>query len=390
MKENWEYKKLGEVANFFRGLTYSKNDEAENSNVRVLRSNNIDLNTMSLTFDEMKFLKSDFIIPQSKKLKGNSIFICMSNGSKQHIGKVAYIDHDMDFAFGGFMGLIVPKKEILSKYVYYICRSSIYRKFLISVGNGIGITNLKFTDLDNFSFPVCSFVRQQEIVSELDLLSGVIEKEKKQLEELDLLAQSIFYDMFGDPVTNEKGWEVKKLADIATSKIGLTYKPENVSENGTIVLRSSNIQGNVIALDDIVRVDCSIKDNQWVKDGDILMCSRNGSFKLVGKVAMIKNLPEQMTYGAFMTVIRSQYNAYLFAFFKSPAFRAQLGCAGTATINQITVKMLNDISLPLPPLSLQQSFAAKVEAIEALKAKVRQSLTEAETLFNSRMDYYFN
>ena len=222
------------------------------------------------------------------------------------------------------------------------------------------------------------------------MLSSVIEKQKAQLEELDKLAQSIFYDMFGDPVTNEKGWEIKKIGDVAISKIGLTYKPSDVSDSGTIVLRSSNIQDSEISLDDIVRVKTSIKENQWVKNGDILMCSRNGSFKLVGKVALINNLPEPMTYGAFMTIIRSKYNHYLFAFFKSQAFRIQLGCAGTATINQITVKMLNSVLIPLPPLSLQQEFAAKIEAIEAMKAKVRQSLKEAETLFNERMDYYFN
>ncbi len=244
--------------------------------------------------------------------------------------------------------------------------------------------------LTSIPIPIPPFSEQQQIVEELDLLSSIIEKKKKQLKELDNLAQSVFYDMFGDPVTNEKGWEVKKLEEIASSKIGLTYKPADVAEEGTIVLRSSNIQDNAIDLKDIVRVSCKINEAKYVREGDILMCSRNGSFKLVGKVARIKILPEKMSYGAFMTIIRSSYNDYLFQFFKSPAFRIQLGTAKTATINQITVKMLDSIKVGVPPLDLQHQFASKIEAIEQQKKLIKQSIKEVETLFNSRMDYYFN
>jgi type I restriction enzyme S subunit len=143
-------------------------------------------------------------------------------------------------------------------------------------------------------------------------------------------------------------------------------------------------------LEDIVRVNCIIKDEKYVRDGDILMCTRNGSFRLVGKVALINNLPERMTYGAFMTIIRSQYNDFLFMFFQLPAFRQQLATAQTATINQITVKMLNDVKVIVPPLDLQNQFASKIEAIEHQKELIKQSIKEVETLFNSRMDYYFN
>ena len=231
---------------------------------------------------------------------------------------------------------------------------------------------------------------QEKIVAELDCLSGIIEKKKQQLKELDNLAQSIFYEMFGDPVENDKGWEIKRLGDISQSQIGITYKPENVSDdNGTIVLRSGNIQESALCFNDIVRVNCDIKEHKYVQKGDILMCSRNGSHRLVGKVAMIPELSEKMTYGAFMTIIRSDFQSYLFAFFRTPAFRSQLTSAQTATINQITVKMLNEIIVALPPLTLQQDFASKIESIEKQKALIVQSIKETETLFNSRMDYYF-
>lgn len=288
----------------------------------------------------------------------------------------------------GTLQYILPKEGYALNYVAYALKSL----NLSSFASGAAIPHIYFKDYGECEILVPSLPEQERIVAELDCLSSVIEKQKKQLKELDNLAQSIFYTMFGDPISNENGWEVKKLEEIATSQIGITYKPENVSDNddGTIVLRSSNIQDSTLAFDDIVRVNCPIKEAKYVKENDILMCSRNGSFRLVGKVAMIPKLSERMTYGAFMTIIRSDYQHYLFAFLKSPAFRAQLTTAQTATINQITVKMLNEIQVALPPISLQQEFASKIEAIDKQKELIKKSIAETETLFNSRMDYYFN
>lgn len=382
-------KRLGEIALLQRGLTYNKGDEVPSSSKIVLRSNNIDLESHSLDLSELKYLREDFVIPEDRKVKKDSIFICMSNGSKQHVGKVAFIDRDMDYAFGGFMGLIVPKPSISAKYVFYACNSSSYRTFLSQIGNGIGITNLRFSELEKFEIPVPSIEEQQRIVDELDLLSDIIRKKNAQLRDMDALEQSIFYGMFGDPITNDKGWPVCHLEEIASSQIGLTYKPENVSDTGTVVLRSSNIQNSLIDLNDIVRVNCDIKEKQFVREGDILMCSRNGSFRLVGKVARIQNLPERMSYGAFMTIIRSDYNDYLFGFFKTPAFRAQLGLAKTATINQITVKMLNAIQLPVPPKDIQASFAERIAHISSQQNAIIESLKDIQHLFDSRMSLYF-
>ena len=115
--------------------------------------------------------------------------------------------------------------------------------------------------------------------------------------------------MFGDSETNPKKYPIKGLCEIAEYYNGLTYKPSDTTDdgNGTLVLRSSNIQNGVLAFDDNVRVTCSIKEKLMVKDNDILMCSRNGSAALVGKTAIIKNINEPMTFGAFMMIIRSAY-----------------------------------------------------------------------------------
>ena len=120
------------------------------------------------------------------------------------------------------------------------------------------------------------------------------------------------------------------------------------------------------------------------------MCARNGSARLVGKVARIKDISEKMSFGAFMTIIRSEYNDFLFNFFLSDYFRCQLTTSKTATINQITSRMLDNIKINIPPLSLQQEFADKVEAIERQKTLVQQSIAETQTLFDSRMDHWFS
>jgi len=148
----------------------------------------------------------------------------------------------------------------------------------------------------------------------------------------------------------------------------LTYKPTDAVQDGTgtLVLRSSNIQNGALAFDDNVRVVCPIKEKLFVKDNDILMCSRNGSAALVGKTALIKGLTEPMTFGAFMMIIRSSYYPYLKTYFDMPAFRGQIS-TGTSTINQITGKMLNDIVIPVPDMETVERFKTFVEQSDKSK-----------------------
>lgn len=179
--------------------------------------------------------------------------------------------------------------------------------------------------------------------------------------------QSQFIEMVGDPRTNPKGWKVYQLPDIASYSIGLTYKPEHVCNDGTIVLRSGNIKNGQIVLDDLVRVNSLIKDSLWVKQGDILMCSRNGSAMLVGKVAQIKSLTEPMTYGAFMTIVRSEYSDFLYLYFQSANFREQISGGKSSTMNQITQKMLDKIEIPLPNKNILLSLSSILKQADKSK-----------------------
>ena len=389
MKQGWEIKKLGEVGTFQRGGGFLKSDFVENG-FPCIHYGQIHTRLGVKTYKHLTCITEELAFSKSKIAHSGDVIIAITSEDVEGSCKCTAWLGGYDVAVGAHAAIY--RHNLNPAFVAYYFNGAHFNFEKTKYTRGFKVVEIKPSDIEKISIKFPSLEEQERIVAELDCLSGVIEKKKQQLKELDALAQSIFYQMFGDPISNEKGWEVKKLGEVATSQIGITYKPENVSDNneGTIVLRSSNIQNSTLCFEDIVRVKCDIKENKYVKNGDILMCSRNGSFRLVGKVAMIANLPEPMTYGAFMTIIRSPYQAYLFAFFKSPAFRTQLTTSKTATINQITVKMLDEIKVALPPLTLQQEFAEKIEAIEKQKEIIKQSIKETETLFNSRMNYYFN
>ena len=190
------------------------------------------------------------------------------------------------------------------------------------------------------------------------------------------------------------GWEIKRLPDIAEYFIGLTYTPKDVGNAGTIVLRSSNVQNDELDLSDLVRVTCPVKKSLYVRKGDILMCSRNGSKRLVGKTAVIGELPEEMTFGTFMTVIRSDMSPYLSWFFRAEAFREQIGVGENTMINQITKYMLDAIRVPIPPEAEQQLIVAILdeafEAIAAARANAVQNRQNARALFESYLQSVFS
>lgn len=370
MREGWEIKKLGEVCTFQRGLTYTKSDEVEFSENCVLRSNNIDLDTMSIVLNDLKYVRKDLIIGEDKIIKPNTILICMSNGSKQHIGKVAFIDRDYGYAFGGFMGLIIPRPTVFPKYIYYGCLSPSYKHFLAGIGNGINITNLKFSDLANYAIPIPPLSEQKRIVAELDLLSEVIAKKREQLTQLDALAQSLFYTMFGDPITNEKGWETKKFGDCYKLTSGQGLSAKSILGGEYPVYGGNGIVGYHYS---------------YNLDGENIIIGRVGALcgnvrNLIGKVFITDN-------AFILTKKIENINIFLLYLLRLHNLRKY---AREAMQPVISNSGLKNILIILPPLALQQQFAEKIEAIEQQKERIRQSLAEVQLLFDSRIDYYFN
>jgi type I restriction enzyme, S subunit len=186
---------------------------------------------------------------------------------------------------------------------------------------------------------------------------GKIKKEKSL--EPAIKDNEIPYDL-------PKSWEWVRLGNIGETNIGLTYSPSDISDTGIPVLRSSNIQGGKICLTDLKRVNTKIKESNFVQTGDLLICARNGSKHLVGKTALIQDLPEVMAFGAFMAIFRSRCNEYLLYFINSPLFRRMINDVNTTTINQITQQNLKSTIFPLPPLAEQKRIVTKVDELMKL------------------------
>ena len=190
-KKVWPLVRLGDVCEFRRGLTYSKGDEAELSSNVVLRSNNVSLETGKLDFTELKYLKETFVIPADKKVVQNSLLMCMANGSKPHLGKVALIDKDYGYAFGGFMGLLVPN-DIDPKYLYLALTSAQFKSRIKSLQDGANINNLKFADIADFHFPLPPLTVQREIVARLEKELGEADKLAAKFKRVAELADDAF------------------------------------------------------------------------------------------------------------------------------------------------------------------------------------------------------
>ena len=278
---------------------------------------------------------------------------------------VKYYDGKFDAYQRTYIIESADKRKLLVKYLYFFL--DIYVEVLRTQSIGGVIKYIKLCNLTDALIPLPSIESQAEIIECLEKCNTLIDKRQRQIALIEQTVKSRFIELFGDPQRNPHGYKHTKLSDIATYYNGLTYKPENVAAEGTIVLRSSNIQNSQLDFADTVRVDCAIKERLMVQKNDILMCSRNGSAKLVGKVALIKDIQEPMSFGAFMMIISSHYFGYLMTYFQMDAFRQQIKTGATTTINQITGRMLDDVTIPLPPMALVDQFAAFVEQTDKSK-----------------------
>ena len=313
--------------------------------------------------------------------------------SVQYLGRtVLYHKQENEKIIHG-MNLLAMKanRDILNPaYAQYYFRSIPFRVQIRQITKkSVNQASFTVSDLKKLPMQVPSLLEQCNAVETLDRVNKLLELHQHQLQKLDELIKARFVEMFGDPLTNPKGYQEKYLSEIAEYWNGLTYKPDDVANEGTIVLRSSNIQNASLDFADTVRVNCKIGTKKYVQDNDILMCSRNGSAKLVGKVALIKELSEPMSFGAFMMIIRSAYYPFLMTYFQLPAFRSQITTGATTTINQITGRMLDNVKLAIPDIESVKDFSAFTNQVDKSKVAVHKSLDEAQLLFDSLMQQYF-
>lgn len=274
----------------------------------------------------------------------------------------------------GTLQYILPKDGYLLNYVAYALNSI----NLPSFATGAAIPHIYFKNYGETEIRVAPLIEQEKIVAELDCLSSIIEKKKQQLKELDNLAQSIFYEMFGDPIENEKGWETNSLKNICTRLFAGGDVPKNNFSKVKTREYSVPIISNGVGENALYGYTCTAKVIEpcvtIAGRGTIGYCEARvvPFFPVVRVIVAVPNLNIIQPI-----VLKNIIDAYKFK-----------GTGGA--IQQLTIPMIKDCLIIQPPLCLQQEFASKIEAIEKQKELIRQSIQETETLFNSRMDYYFN
>ena len=265
---------------------------------------------------------------------------------------------------------------------------------MIKNAHGATMKHIVKGDFDNTPIPDPPHPVQEQIVSELDLLSGIIEKKREQLKELNALAQSIFYDMFGDPITNEKGWEVKKLQDAVSVNCPISYgivQPMDDVEGGIPIVRPIDLIDTFVKKDNLKRTSVEISNTykRTILRGDeILICVRGTTGVISMAPIELKNC--NTTRGIVPLFFDDINRWFVFHLIKHPSMQ-QLIIDYTygIALKQINIKDLRLLPIIIPPLPLQHQFASKIEAIEKQKELIKQSISETETLFNARMQEHF-
>lgn len=197
------------------------------------------------------------------------------------------------------------------------------------------------------------------------LYAQILDHKSQIIKEGKIKKDKALPDIAADEIPFEipDNWKWVRLYEISDTNIGLTYHPENIVDEGIVVLRSNNIQNGAFDYSDLVHVNCEVRENQYIRQNDILICSRNGSKNLVGKCAIYDGELGDVSFGAFMAILRTPLFKYVYYYLTTDAFRRYFSNDDTKQINQVTQDILKKAIVPLPPLDEQERIVAKLENI---------------------------
>ena len=383
MRKDWKYLPLGEICEFISGFTPQKHELNEKEGVPYYKVSDMNRDVNSLYMSETDL----FVAHPRKTIPANSI-IFPKNGGAIFTGKKRILKYDSIIDLNT-EAINIKDKNIDLLFLYSFLLGIDFGQF----DNGGGLPSINIRKMKEFIVPVPPLSEQERIVSLLDTQFAKIDALKANAASQLQAAKDLFQAALKQLLTPKESWERKLLKDISTYYNGLTYKPIDVSDNGFLVLRSSNIQDNILTLEDQVRVSVDINDKLKVHKGDIIMCSRNGSKALIGKVAIIPEEYDDMTFGTFMMVFKGEYNPFLYYFFLSDLFKKQIWRGEATMINQITRYMLDEVYVSLPSLPEQERIAARLdkisEKVKALQANYDQTINLCNDLKQSLLKSIF-
>ncbi len=317
------------------------------------------------------------------------------NPSRINVGSIACQEQEDFVSVSPIYVIFKVSPEINRDYLMYYLKSDYCMTYIKAYARGAVRNNLKLSQLGEFDIPVLPATEQERIVAELDLLQGIIEKKKEQLKAYDQLAQSIFYTMFGDPIDNPKGWETKKLEALCDRIVDCPHstpkKVDYVTQYPCI--RTSELKGGTVQWETMQYLDECEYNKRITRlkpiAGDIVF-GREGS---IGD-AVILPKGYHFSLGQRTMLLRANgrliSNVFLHRTILSEWVKRQIDAVNvSSTVAHVNIKDFKLFDIPVPPLSLQEEFAEKVEAIERQKALVQQSIEETQTMFDYTMDKYF-
>lgn len=321
--------------------------------------------------------------------------------SRAPIGKVCITQSPM-YCNQGFKN-IVCSDLLYNEFVYYYLLHNV--DYLQSLGTGATFKEISKKVVENVEIIVPSLSDQHTIVAEFDKLNDVIALKHKQLADLDSLAQSLFYEMFGDPVVNERNWEMKSFGELCV-KISNGYntklEEDTYKTEGIMYFRCQNVWRNRFDYEDMVYIDeetnkkmksSSLKHNDFLITKIGRINTENSS---LGRISLYEGEDDKANLSGNLCFARLKNKIAIHKFvlyilisnrFRDYIRRTTVGGIDKRALN---VKQISSFPIILPPLPLQQSFAAKIAKIEAEKQSVKSSLKDLETLLASRMQYWFD
>lgn len=384
MKEGWTIRTIGEVALHLCDGSHNPPVGIDFSEYPMLSSKNIFFD--SYDYSEPRYLtKEQFDIENKRTNVSDGDMLLTIVGT---IGRVCCIKEPFQpFTLQRSVAVIKPNKNIIiSRYLMYcLCGLNAYFN---KEAKGVAQKGIYLKQLSKISIPVPPLQEQERIVAELDLLAGIIDKQKQQLKELDTLAQSIFYDMFGNPVENEKGWHTEPLQLVAPQ---MPYKGAMEKKDGKVWL---------LNLDMVAQQTGEIIEKVFVEENKVgnSTMAFDTSNVLYSKLRPYLNkvvIPDGIGYGTTElvplkpkeSVLNRVYLAYLL---RSGSFvnYISMKVAG-AKMPRVSMVVLRDFPIALPPIVKQESFAKKIQSIESQKEFINRSIAESQKLFDYTMDKYF-
>ena len=375
-------------------------DDLVGNGVPVLRTTNF-TNIGIVNFNNVVTRQIEKKSISEKLLRYGDIIIEKSGGSdKQPVGRVVFFEgEDNKYLFNNFTGLLRVRDfcKWNPKYIFYSLFANYVKGGTIPFENRTtGLHNLQTDSYVNSVMIMERKIEEQtDIVTILDKVNQLVNYEKKQLEDLDILVKSRFIEMFGDPVSNPKGWILKKLSDLGQFKNGINFHFDDAGIEiyclGVGNFKNNDVLNNMKELS-LISLSNLPSEEYFLHDNDIVFVRSNGNKALVGRCLAVYPGEVPVIFSGFCIRFRKNDDSilipYLLHILKCESVRRKLTGRG-ANIQNLNQQILGNLIIPLPPLELQNRFATFVIETDKSKLVIQQSLDELETLKKSLMQQYF-